>query len=148
MHISNALARQMADQITALVDAGASPGRCKIYDENGAGIPADCDVAISTQLLIADIALNDPSFAAAVDAGPGGRIDLDVTPIPEDSSANNSVTSGTPTLFARLEDSNGLERVQFDTVGVGSGEFQLNSLGISAGSAVQITAGSLTMPES
>ncbi len=147
MHLALALAGSMANEITTAVDGGASPGRCKIYDENGAGIPTDLSVAITSQLLLADIALNDPSFAGFVDATPGAQIVLDVTPIPEDSSANNSATA-TPTLFARLEDSNGLEHVQFDTVGTSGTELILNSLAIAAGAAVQITSGSLTMPES
>jgi len=146
MHIAIALAQSMADEITAAIDSGASAGRCKLYDENGAGIPADLSVAISTQLLLVNIPLNDPSFAGAVDGNPGADIVLDVTPIPE-ANAGNSATAS-PTLFARLEDSNGNEHVQFDTVGVGSGELQINSLAVASGAAVQITAGTLTMPES
>lgn len=146
MKISIALAQTMADALTTAVDGGAGAGHCKIYDENGAGIPADVSVAITTELLLADITLNDPSFAAAVDGTPGADIVLDVTPIPEDSSANNSATA-TPTLFARLEDSNGLEHQQFDTVLTSGGEMNINSIDISAGSAVQITSGTLTHPE-
>jgi len=145
--ISLALAGAQADQITALIDGGPAAGHCKIYDENGAGIPADLSVAITTQILLADIPLNDPSFAGFVDAGPGARIDLDVTPEPEDSSADNTATA-TPTLFARLEDSTGVEHFQFDTVLTSGGEMNINSLAIQQGAAVKITAGSITQAES
>jgi hypothetical protein len=145
--ISLALAGAQADQLTALIDGGAGPGRCKIYDENGAGIPADLSVAITTQLLLADIALNDPSFAGFVDAAPGAQIVLDVTPEPKDTEANASAT-GTPTLFARLEDSSGVEHFQFDTVATSGAELNINSLAIVVGATVTIIGGSITQAES
>lgn len=140
------LVQSQADEITVAVDGGAGAGRLKIYDENAAGVPADVSVALTTQLELVDIPLNDPSFAAAVDASPNARIDLDVTPEPEANATANATS--TPTLFARVEDSNGVEHVQFDTVGVGSGELQINSLAISTGAAVKVTGGSFTVSES
>jgi hypothetical protein len=141
MELANIIVLNMADQITASVDGGAGPAILKVYDENGAGVPP-LTTAITTQLLIAEPTLNDPSFENAVDANPGGRIELDVSPIPEDTSANNTATA-TPTLFGRVEDSNGTELIQFT-----ESELGLNTDAIVSGSAVQVTLGSITVPES
>ena len=143
MHVSNLAAKNEADEISALVDAGAGAGLMKIY--SGA-VPADADTAITAQVLLAEITLNDPSFAAAVDGAPGGDIVLDVTPIPEDSSANATGTAS----FARLTDSVSTVAVQFDTVTAtgGGGEVEINSIAIQSGAAVQVTGGTITVPES
>jgi hypothetical protein len=145
MHVRNLTARAEADQIAADVDSGPAAAILRIYDATG-GIPADADVAITTQVLLAEITMNDPAFAAAVDANPGGRIDADVIPIPEDSSANATGTAA----FGRLDESTGTTIVQFDTVTVtsGGGEIEINSINIQAGAAVQLTGGSITVPES
>ena len=140
MELANSIVLNMADEITAAFDGGAGAAVLKIYDENGVGAVA-LTTAISTQTLLAEITLNDPSMAAAVDATPGGRIDFDVTPIPEDTSAN--ATAPTAALFGRVEDSNGTELAQFTETELG-----LNSDAIQSGAAVQLTSGSITIPES
>lgn len=143
MFVSNAVAIAEADEITAAIDGGTGPGVARLYDENGDGVPADADAALGTNvILLAEMTLSDPSFASAVDDDPGARIDLDVTPIPEDTSANASA-SATPTLFLRIDDSAGTTCVQLD-----ASEFTINSPNVSAGSSVQITAGSITVSES
>lgn len=144
MHIVNAVVLDEADVISAAVDAGVGAGLMRIYDATG-GIPSDADVAISTQVLLAEITLNDPSFAAAADSNPDADLVLDVTPIPEDSSANATGTAA----FARLVTSAGATVVQFDDVTVtgGGGEVEINSVAIQAGAAVQVTAGTITVPE-
>ncbi len=145
MKIRNLTVLAEADAIAAACDSGAGAAKLQIWDANGAGVPADADTAITTQLLLAEITLNDPSFAAAVDVAPGGRIVLDVTPVPEDAAAN--ATAVTATLFARIVTSTGTCIVQFDTVGVGSGEVQINTLSIVINSVVQVTSGQITVPE-
>lgn len=87
--------------------------------------------------------LNDPSFAAAIDATPGGKIVGDVTPVPEDASANATGTAA----FARILDSDANVVAQL-TVGVGSGDLQLNTLSLVSGVVFQITQLDFTMPES
>lgn len=141
VHVANSLAGAQADAVTTAVDGGSGAGTIKIYDGS---IPADASVAITTQNLLAEPVLNDPSFAGYADATPGAVIVLDVTPEPEDSSAD---ATGTPT-FARMCDSDGNVIVQFDTVGVGSGELQVNAVPFQAGAKVTVTAGSFTVPES
>ncbi len=145
MFLSNLTARDMADEITARIDGGVSAGIMRVYDDNGAGIPADADTALTTQVLLAEITLNDPSFAAAVDAAPGGRIDLDVTPEPEDTSANATGVAN----FSRIDESGGTTIVQLTTsVTGGGGEVEINSVNIQIGGSVVVTGGSITMPES
>jgi len=144
--IANATVKAEADAISADVDGGPGAGVMRLYDENGAGVPADADTALTTQLLLAEITLNDPSFAAAIDASPGADIVLDVTPALEDPSANNSATA-TPTLFARIDDSTGTTIIQFDTVLTAGGEVTIPSLAVAEFATVSLTAGTITVPE-
>jgi len=83
--------------IRDLIDAGAGPGLCRIYD--GAQ-PADADDAIVAQVLLCEIALADPS---APNAAAGV---LTFTPR-TGASAGTAIADGTAT-WARILDSNGL----------------------------------------
>jgi hypothetical protein len=144
MHIANATVLKQADQIKTDIDAGGA-GSMLIYDDDGAGIPADADASLTTQVLLATLTLNNPSFSAAVDSGGGGRIDLDITPEP----TGTSVATGTAT-FARLVTNGGTPIVQFDTVTLtgGGGEVELNSVNIQNSAEVKVTgASSITIPE-
>lgn len=141
MIISNALAGDQADEITAALDGGAGAARAKIYDENGAGVPADLSVAITTQTLLVDIPLNDPSFAGFVPGTGTADIVLDVTPEPEATAV--ATAGATPTLFCRLTDSNGLAHVQLTEAELG-----LNSDSIATGNLVRILGVSaISIPE-
>lgn len=139
MFVSNLTARAEADAITAKVDGGAGAGVARFYSGTA---PADADTALSGNTLLAELTLSDPSFAAAIDQAPGGRIVLDVTPIPEDTSAN---ATGTAT-FCRIDDSTGVTIIQM-TAGTSGTEVILNSATIQSGASVQITSGNITVPE-
>jgi hypothetical protein len=123
-------------------DLGAS-SRMLIY--SGAA-PSWADDA-ATGILLADIPLEAIPFTGPADTGGGSTITLDITPTPEDSSADATGTAG----YARLVTGAGTPIVQFDTItttGLG-GEVEMNTLTITAGVAVQITgAGTITCPES
>jgi len=139
MFVSNLTARDEANSITAKVDGGAGPGVIRFYSGTP---PADADTALSGNTLLAELTLSDPSFATATDNAPGALITLDVTPIPEDTSANATGTAS----FARIFESGGVCIVQL-TAGTSGTEIILNSAAIQAGASVQITAGTILVPE-
>jgi hypothetical protein len=107
--------------VIAAIDAGAGPGTIEI-----------CSAAFAA--VLAAITLADPSFTEA-----GGVITMAGAPR-SDASADATGTAA----VARIKDSNGVVVVNNLTVGVGSGEIQLNSTAISAGQTVSITSGTIT----
>lgn len=132
--IPTAVQNAIADLVVARVDAGASAGTLNI--RSGAQ-PANANAAASGTLL-ATVTLADPSFAAAV----LGVATLDATP----TLTTVGLAAGTAGWF-RVLDSNGV--TVFDgavTVTAGGGELELNTLTISVGLTVDITAGTLTEP--
>lgn len=139
--LSNAAAIAACDAIVDLVDGGAGAGHLKIYSA-GSGVPAGVDVAISDQVLLADITLNDPAFGAAADANPGGRATLDVDPAISDSSANDTGTAA----FFRYCDSTGTAVIQ-GTCGTSDADLILNTTSLVSGAAVSITSATFTVPE-
>ncbi len=143
MHIRNATVITQANALATDVDSGVGAAICNIYSGS---VPTDADTALGAQVLLAAITLNDPAFATAVDASPGARLDLDVTPQPSTSSAAATGTAS----FARIVESGGTTIVQLDTVTAtgGGGELEINNVAIQSGTTVTITAGSLTTPES
>ena len=111
---------RMAAVITA-IDAGSGPGTLEIC-------------TASYALVLAIITLADPSFTES-----GGVITMAGVPR-SDTSADNTGTAA----IARIKDSNGTVIINGLTVGVGSGDIQLNSASISAAQTVTITAGTIT----
>ena len=111
---------RMAAVITA-VDAGSGPGTLEI-----------CTAAYAS--VLATITLADPSFTES-----GGVITMAGMPR-SDTSADNTGTAA----IARIKDSNGTVIISGLTVGVGTGDIQLNSASISAAQTVTITAGTIT----
>jgi hypothetical protein len=111
---------RMAAVITA-VDAGAGPGTLEI-----------CTAAYAS--VLATITLADPSFTES-----GGVITMATVPR-TDTSADNTGTAA----IARIKDSNANIIISGLTVGVGTGDIQLNSTSIASGQSVSITAGTIT----
>lgn len=106
--ISNAAARAGLDAQCALVDAGASNGVLRIYSGT---VPADASVALTDQVLLAELPMSDPAFAPSVDNNPGAL--ATAFAISEDPSANATGAAS----FYRVADSDGNVVMQGD-VGV------------------------------
>lgn len=107
--------------VVAAIDAGAGAGTLEI-----------CNAAYAT--VLATIVLADPSFTVA------GSV-MTMAGVPRsDTSADNTGTAA----LARIKDSNGVVVVDGLTVGVGSGDIQLNSTALSAGQTVTINSGTIT----
>jgi hypothetical protein len=107
--------------VIAAVDAGSGPGTLEI-----------CTAAYAS--VLATITLADPSFTES-----GGVITMADMPR-SDTAADNTGTAA----VARVKDSNGTVVISGLTVGVGTGDIQLNSVSISAAQTVTLTAGTIT----
>lgn len=125
---STALKNAKLDAITTAVGASAL---LRIYD--GAQ-PASPDTAIGAQVLLAELTCNAGAFAAAAAAGV-----LTANAIAADSSANNT---GTASWF-RLLTSGAVAKID-GTVGTAGTDCILDSVSITSGQQVSITALTIT----
>ena len=133
IHISTAARNAAANAACDLVDGGSGPGLLRIYSGTQ---PAGPDTAIGAQVLLAETDLSDPAWAAA---SSGVKV-LDVTPIPD----GVGLAAGTATWF-RMVDSAGVAVID-GSAGTSGTDLILNTAAITIGVAVEITAGSITMP--
>lgn len=127
--LSTAVRNAMLDEITAAI--GAS-GLLRIYD--GAQ-PADPGTAISTQVLLAELALS----ATAAPAASSGVLTFNA--ITQDSSAN---ATGTASWY-RVTTSGGTGVVD-GSVGTSGADLNLNTTSIVAGGPVSISSFTYTAP--
>lgn len=125
--LSNAAANAAANAVTATLNSGF----LRIYDGTQA---ADADTAIGAQVLLAELTFNATAFAGAVNGVATANA------IVSDSSAN---ATGTATWFRALQ-SNGTSVVFDGSVGTATSNLVLNSVAISAGAAVSVSAFSYT----
>jgi hypothetical protein len=131
--ITNAAASAAADAVVDLCDAGAGAASLRIYDGS---VPATADTAISTQVLLAQLAMSDPAFGAASNGV------ATASAISDDASAD---ATGTATFF-RILDSNGTVIIQ-GTVGTATSDLVLNTTSIVAGATVSVTSLTYTQPK-
>jgi hypothetical protein len=135
--ITNAVAKSMADDFTASLDAGTA-GVFRILD---GAIPADADAA-ETGTLGGTLTCSATSSPAATDAAPGAL--LTFSAITDDSSADNTITT---TYFRLLTQTAGTVIAQ-GQCGTSGQELNWNTVSITAGSTLSITSFTLTLPES
>lgn len=124
---TNLAANTACDAMAAL----ANSGRLKIYDGTQ---PATADTAVTSQVVLADLTMNATAFGSAV-AGVATA-----NAITQDSSAD---ATGTATWF-RLYKSDNSTVICDGSVGTSSADLVLNSVAISSGAAVSVTAFTLT----
>jgi len=136
-NITNAVAQDMADAFTAALDAGTA-AIIRIYDGTQA---ADADTAVGAQVLLAELTMSGTSFGAATDANPGALITANS--ITSDSSAN---ATGTASWFRMLTQSGGTT-IADGSVGTSSADLIMNTVSITSGSIVAISAFTITMSE-
>lgn len=134
--VSEASVNAMCDALVDLIDGGSGAGTIKIYE---ASQPADPDVAVGAQTLLATLTFTDPAFGASGASNPGEAIAAAIT---DDSSAD---ATGTAAWF-RAADSNGT--AVFDgSVGTSSADLVFNTVSFTAGDAVSITSFTVTVPD-
>ena len=129
MGFNTTLRNNMLDQIRAMIDAGAGPGKIRIYDGSR---PATGGTATT---LLAELTLTDPCAPAA-----SGGV-LTFSTITQDASAD---ATGTAT-WARIVDSTNAFVLDCSVSATGGGgDIQLNSTSITAGGTVSITSATIT----
>lgn len=120
---SNSAVSAAADAVCALCDNGY----LRIYDGTQ---PATANTAVSTQTLLAELRFNATAFGAASNGV------ATANSLTADTSAN---ASGTAAWFRALE-SDGSTVVFDGSVGTSSADLVLNSVAISSGAQVDVTA--------
>lgn len=114
------------------VDAGSGAGKFLFYDSPR----PDTGAAITTQTLLASIALNDPCGTVSA-----GVLTFDVDPVPSDSSANDTGDA----VWARIVTSADAFVADLSVGTTGSGaDIIMNTVGIIAGLPVSIVSASIT----
>jgi hypothetical protein len=136
-YITNAIALVACDAIVDALDAGTA-AVINIYDST---VPADADTALGAQVLLAQLTMNATAFGAAADDTPGAI--ATAAAITADSSAN---ATGTATFFRVLTQNAGTTCMQ-GTVGTSSADLILNTVSITSGSTVSISAFTVLLPE-
>lgn len=119
---STATKQARLNAVIAAIDAGAAAGTMEI------GTAAMASV-------LATITLADPSGSAS-----GGTLTFDFSPAVSDTSADNSGTAAA----ARIKDSDGNIIISGLTVGTSGTDIVLDSVSITAGQTVTLTAGTIT----
>lgn len=120
---SNAAVNAAADAVTTLLNSGY----LRIYDGSQ---PATADTAITTQVKLAELTFNSTAFGAA-SAGVATA-----NAITADTSAD---ATGTASWFRAFK-SDGTTAVFDGSVGTSSADLVLNSVAISSGAQVSVTA--------
>ncbi len=136
-YMTQALAQLIADTIETALDGGTA-AYIAIYDGS---VPANCDASIGASVVLAELLCDATSIATKTDTGSGALLTFDT--ITADSSAN---ATGTASYFRIFTQSAGTVRVQ-GTVGTATSDLILNTVSITSGSNVSITAATITVPE-
>jgi hypothetical protein len=135
--ITGAVARAMLDAFVAATDAGTAA----VINLYSGTVPTDAEAALSGNTLLAQLTMSGTSFAAAADLNPGARVTANA--ITADSSAD---ATGTASFFRILTQNAGTVTAQ-GTAGTATSDLILNTVSITAGSTVSITAATVTLPE-
>jgi hypothetical protein len=130
MKITAAIRNTQNDVVCDQLDSG---GLLRIYSGTR---PTDADTALSGNTLLAELAFSSTAFPASSSGSAAANA------ITQDSSANATGTAS----FVRCVKADGTTVVADLSVGVGSGELQLNTLSIVSGLPVQVTALTFTTP--
>lgn len=135
INLATAAQNAIVNALTALIDVDAGPAHIQL--RTGAS-PGANNAATGT--LLATLDFNDPAFAAAV----AGVATMDNTPV----LTTVGVADGNAGYF-RITDNSG-DAVLDGTVTVtgGGGDLEMNTVAISVGLTVNITAGTITEPAS
>lgn len=129
--LSNAARSAAADALTGQIGAGT----LALYSGSR---PAGPGTAVTTQTKLAEFPLDDPPFSPAVD----GVLTLDVDP----ALSTAGLAAGTASWF-RFADGSDAGVVDGSVTATGDGgDITINSVTVSVGVAVEVTAGTITMP--
>lgn len=136
-HLTNAVAKAMADAFTTALDAGTA-GIITIYTGT---IPTDADTAIGAQTLLGTLTFSATSFGAATDGNPGGLITANS--ITSDSSADATGTAA----WARILTQAGGTTICDVNVGTSATTMVFNTVSFTSGSTISCSSFTFTMGE-
>ena len=127
----------LAETLTGLVDAGATPGKILIYD----GVePANPTIPVGAQILLAEFTLANPSFAAPTQEVTGA-VAAGTLPPAVPAAQNGLATWG------RLVDGDGNVIIQGSATTMGgNGQFKLTSTDLVQGVDVAVVELTYTQP--
>lgn len=134
--ISNAAALAACNAIVDLIDVGGT-GKLRIYSGTQ---PTNPDVAIGSQVLLAELTLSSPAFGNAADLNPGARATANA--ITSDTSAN---ATGTATWF-RVVNQAGTAIID-GSVGTSGADLNIATTSIVSGATVSVSSWTVTMRE-
>lgn len=132
LQLSSSLAGDLADAVTAAVDAGAGAGYINVYTGT---LPVDLDPTGDT--LLAEFTLADPAAAAAIAGVATWDFDPDLT--------DTVLATGTAGYFL-VFDSNDVA-VFGGSVGTSGNPMNFDSVSWVSGGTVTLTTGTHTMPD-
>jgi len=133
--IPNTVAITCCDAIVDACDVGGT-GSLVIYDGTP---PTNVDTALSSNNILATLALSATAFGAAADAAPNATATANTI------TANTASGTGTASFFRLI---NGTPTpVMQGTVGTSGEALNLNSVSIVTGATVDVTSMTVTVPE-
>lgn len=138
LFLTNAVVQAMLTALKSAIDAGTA-AVIEIYTGTQ---PTDADTAIGAQTLLATLTMNATAFGAVGDDTPGAI--MTAAAITDDSSAD---ATGTAAWFRMLTQTGGTTILD-GSVGTSNADLVMNTVAITAGSTVSITAMTIRMPES
>lgn len=133
--LSNAARSAAADAVTALVNAGASAGKLRIYTGTQPAGPG----TTTAETLLAEFTLNDPAYEAAAN----GVANLDTTP----ALTATGLAAGTAGWF-RVVDSNAGSGAAGVIDGDVTDELSMSTTTVSVGLTLTLSSGTYTQPAS
>lgn len=136
VRIAQSLAMQMLATAVEAIDLGAgAASRIVIYE---GPLPADPDVAITTEIVLAEFILPSPSFGDPEPSAIGATVTAeDIPSVP----ASASTTSLTPSLFARIYDKDDVALIDMDVTDAnGTGAIKIDAVQIVQGVSVTIVS--------
>lgn len=141
-YVTNTVAQSMLGggnnrSLAGEIDAGTA-AVINIYDGS---VPSNADASIGASVLLAQLTCSATAFTSYSDTGTAGRATF--ASITSDSSAD---ATGTASYFRILTQSGGTTIAQ-GTVGTSSADLILNTVSITSGSTVSITAATIDLPE-
>jgi hypothetical protein len=137
--ITSAVAQAMMVAFNTAVDAGTA-AVINIYDNTG-GAPADANASIGTCVLLAQLTMSATAFGTPTTANPSVATANSIT---SDTSAD---ATGAASFYRILTQSGGTVLHQ-GSVGTATANLVLNTVSITSGSTVAITAATVSLPAS
>lgn len=135
IHVAAAYNKGMLDGAVN-IKTDSNSGKLRIYDGSQ---PADGDVAITTQTMLAELTMNATAFT-----GPAGTASANQTLTANAITSATAAATGTATWF-RLLKSDGTTKILDGSVGTSASDINLNTTSITSGGTVSVTSLTITL---